>query len=134
MLELSQVNPACWARLPPELARNNHVYVTTLAAARCDSLHHVRVHSPDGGLTLNPNSERVLLSVAKDADNHNGGQLNFGPDGFLYLVLGTAAATAILRSMAGQRILLASCCASTSTRSRAAPRHSEAARPAIHSP
>jgi len=44
--------------------------------------------SPDGGLTLNPNSERRLLTVNKDFDNHNGGQLNFGPDGFLYLGLG----------------------------------------------
>jgi uncharacterized repeat protein (TIGR03806 family) len=44
--------------------------------------------SPDGGLTLDPNSERVLLTVEKDAANHNGGHLAFGPDGFLYLGLG----------------------------------------------
>ena len=44
--------------------------------------------SPDGGLTLNQNSERVLLTVQKFADNHNGGNLAFGPDGFLYIGLG----------------------------------------------
>lgn len=44
--------------------------------------------SPDGGATLNPSSERVLLSVAKREDNHNGGDLEFGPDGFLYIGLG----------------------------------------------
>ena len=44
--------------------------------------------SADGGRTLDPNSERVLLTVNKPADNHNGGQLAFGPDGYLYIGLG----------------------------------------------
>ena len=44
--------------------------------------------SPDNGQTLNPNSERVLLTVNKAASNHNGGNVTFGPDGFLYIGLG----------------------------------------------
>jgi uncharacterized repeat protein (TIGR03806 family) len=44
--------------------------------------------SPDDGLTLNPNSERVLLTVNKFASNHNGGNVAFGPDGLLYIGLG----------------------------------------------
>ena len=44
--------------------------------------------SPDGGLTLDPNSERVLLNVEKREDNHNGGQLAFDADGLLRLGLG----------------------------------------------
>jgi uncharacterized repeat protein (TIGR01451 family) len=36
-----------------------------------------------------PSSEVVILTVAKPEDNHNGGQLNFGPtDNYLYIALG----------------------------------------------
>ena len=33
-------------------------------------------------------TEEVLLTVNQDFDNHNGGYIDFGPDGFLYLGLG----------------------------------------------
>jgi glucose/arabinose dehydrogenase len=35
-----------------------------------------------------PASEQVILTASQPFDNHNGGQVAFGPDGFLYLGLG----------------------------------------------
>ncbi len=47
-----------------------------------------RFFSIDGGLTLQPASEEILLTVEQDNVNHNGGDLKFGPDGFLYAAFG----------------------------------------------
>jgi uncharacterized repeat protein (TIGR03806 family) len=47
-----------------------------------------RFQSTDGGLTLNPASEQVLLTIDQPYNNHNGGGIMFGPDGHLYIALG----------------------------------------------
>ncbi|UCC14852.1 MAG: PQQ-dependent sugar dehydrogenase [Gammaproteobacteria bacterium] len=47
-----------------------------------------RYRSIDGGATLDPASEEILLQVVQDFGNHNGGNIAFGPDGFLYVGLG----------------------------------------------
>ena len=75
--------------LHPNFAVNGRAYVNYSASVG-GSIRSITSEftSPDGGLTLNPNSERVLLTVNKPFSNHNGGNLAFGPDGFLYLGLG----------------------------------------------
>jgi len=36
----------------------------------------------------NPNSAQILITIDQPFANHNGGQLQFGPDGFLYIGMG----------------------------------------------
>src|SRR5690606_26514156 len=44
--------------------------------------------SDDDPNRADPDSERIILQVDQPQANHNAGDLEFGPDGYLYITLG----------------------------------------------
>jgi len=76
----------------PDFARNGQVFLsyTTHGAPLVSRVS--RFLSRDGGRTLDPGTETVLLELPQPYANHNGGQIGFGPDGFLYIGLGDGGA------------------------------------------
>jgi glucose/arabinose dehydrogenase len=71
---------------PPGFAGKNYFYVdyTDLSGGTVVS----RFHLVPGGDMGDPASEEILLQIHQPFANHNGGQLAFGPDGYLYIGTG----------------------------------------------
>ena len=71
----------------PDFPTTPEVYVSYTGGPDLTS-YVSRFTSTDGGQTLDPASEEVVLSVPQDFANHNGGNIVFGPDGYLYIGFG----------------------------------------------
>lgn len=69
----------------PEFATNRRFYVNYTNPAGDTHISEFTASSAD---EADPNSERVLLVVPQPFRNHNGGGVQFGNDGFLYIALG----------------------------------------------
>ena len=71
----------------PEFSANGYLYVYYSAASPRRSVVS-RFSVSSDGLSGDPSSETVVLEVPQPFSNHNGGQILFGPDGYLYIGLG----------------------------------------------
>lgn len=75
----------------PNFAANAQVYVYYSGASATGTATEGRISrfiSRDNGLTLDKDSEEVLIRVPRTSALHWGGSLQFGPDGFLYAAFG----------------------------------------------
>jgi glucose/arabinose dehydrogenase len=71
----------------PDFATNRRLFVHYSRAGDGSTVVSELTASADLQ-TADPGSERVLFTVPDPFVNHNGGQLAFGPDGYLYIGLG----------------------------------------------
>jgi len=60
----------------------------TIGPAAQPTSQIARFSSGDGGATLDAGTEEILLTILQPESNHNGGDLVFGQDGFLYASFG----------------------------------------------
>ena len=71
----------------PDFPNTPEVFISYTGAPDLTS-YVSRFSSADGGQTLDATSEQMILSVPQDFSNHNGGNIVFGPDGYLYIGFG----------------------------------------------
>jgi glucose/arabinose dehydrogenase len=71
---------------PPEFSNKNYFYVNYTDRPGDTVVARYKVDTVSG--TAAPESEEIILRVKQPYSNHNGGQIAFGPDGYLYIGMG----------------------------------------------
>jgi len=76
----------------PDFASNHQVYLS-YTSGESELISRIsRFRLLKDGNVLDPGSEQVILHVAQPYSNHNGGHIQFGPDGYLYIGFGDGGA------------------------------------------
>jgi uncharacterized protein (TIGR03437 family) len=72
---------------PPGFAQNGRFYLdyTDLNSNTVIAQYRVSAANPD---VADPASEVILMNITQPFTNHKGGQVRFGPDGYLYIAMG----------------------------------------------
>jgi uncharacterized repeat protein (TIGR03806 family) len=78
----------------PQYLDNGQVFLSYTTPGGSGAFHSriSRFETRDGGLTLDRESEKVILELDQPWENHNGGDIGFGPDGYLYIGFGDGGA------------------------------------------
>ncbi|KKM98092.1 hypothetical protein LCGC14_1161450 [marine sediment metagenome] len=71
----------------PNFNSNGFFYIYYTPVSSVARVCRFRISESDSGLA-DPSSETLLLEIPQPETNHNGGQLAFGPDGYLYIAVG----------------------------------------------
>tara|TARA_R110002020_G_scaffold137556_3_gene306891 strand:- start:1425 stop:2795 length:1371 start_codon:yes stop_codon:yes gene_type:complete len=77
----------------PDYSNNGYFYVNYTNTSGNTQISRFSVDSSNPDLA-DPSSELFLLGYNQPASNHNGGNLAFGPDGYLYIASGDGGANA----------------------------------------
>ena len=67
---------------------NNHYFFVNYTRQTDGATVIARFTATNNNTIGDPNSERIILTIAQPFSNHNGGGIAFGPDGNLYIGMG----------------------------------------------
>lgn len=75
----------------PNYSSNGYFYVNYINNAGNTVVSRFNVSTSDANIA-DSNSEQILLTIDQPFSNHNGGDMNFGADGYLYIATGDGGA------------------------------------------